>query len=120
MPWKEETPIPTDAPSKLVPQEPSGALGEGEQAKAGRHRGTVLILTPCSSSCGSYPKRQHGGEESHWHSWPLGLGQPVSCSTDSSSLDYNVLHRTLPIAWPISFMEGDIVKVPPFTAVMKM
>lgn len=35
----------------------------------------------------------------------------MSCSADSLSPDYKVLHRAIPIAWPISFMEGDIVKM---------
>lgn len=44
MPWKEETLIPMDAPSTLVPLELSEAPGGGRQAKAGRHRGAMLIL----------------------------------------------------------------------------
>lgn len=35
----------------------------------------------------------------------------MSCGTNSLSPDYKVLHRAVPIAWPISFMEGDIVKM---------
>ena len=35
----------------------------------------------------------------------------MSCGTNSSSPDYKVLHRAVPIAWPISFMEGDILKM---------
>lgn len=35
----------------------------------------------------------------------------MSCGANSSSPDYKILHRAVPIAWPISFMEGDIVKM---------
>jgi len=35
----------------------------------------------------------------------------VNCSTNSSSPECKVLHRASPIAWPISFMEGDILKM---------
>lgn len=35
----------------------------------------------------------------------------MSCGTNSSSPDYKVLHRPVPIAWPISFMEGPIVRM---------
>lgn len=35
----------------------------------------------------------------------------MSCGTNSSCPDYKVLHGAVPIAWPISFMEEDIVKM---------
>lgn len=35
----------------------------------------------------------------------------MSSGTNSSSPDYKVLHRPVPIAWPISFMEGCIVRM---------
>lgn len=75
-----------------------------------KQKQTGMRALSSSSHC-SQPKSGASGEKQCCDSWDLGLGQPVSCSMNSSSPDYKVLHRAIPIARPISFMEGHIVKM---------
>lgn len=100
MPWKKETLIVMDAPKSHV-------LLESGEALAGRK---AAVGAPCSFSCCSQAESRDGRETQRCDSWDVGLGELVSCGTNCLSPDYKVLHRPVPIAWPISFMEGPIVR----------